>query len=373
MTVSVPHRIGVMFEYPSINGGENSILAAIDQLTESSCEFVALVHQSGPVVAEFEQRNIPVVQIHNPQSSIDYFAQLRDVIDSCDLQLLHANSLMMGRRLGKVCSQLRVPTTSHLRDIMNLSQSAIQDLQGHRKLLAVSEATRQHYLAQGIDSERISTLHNGVDIQRFQPRQKTGKLIRELGLPDSAILCANVGQICLRKGQNDFAQAFSSLAIRCPDLHGVLIGTRHSTKQESIKYDQQIDKIIESAGLSARFHRLGFRRDMPELFNEIDLLVHTARQEPFGRVLLEAAACERPIVATRVGGTQEMLTDQHSALLVDSGNVEELTQAIETISSDAQLRQRLGRNSRHDIENRFEISRSAARLYEIWSGVIGAR
>ena len=366
----MPIRIGLVFEYSSINGGENSILAAIDHLQHRTTEFYAIVHQPGPLVSELERRNILVVQLFEGKRPGELLDHLRELVSSLQLDLLHANSLTIGRRLGRISSKLSVPTTCHIRDIMQLSSAALSDLQAHHRLIAVSDATRESYIAQGLPVEQIVTIHNGVDLLQFQPAPATGAFKRKLGLPDSAFVCACIGQICLRKGQTDYATAVSRLGETFPDLHALLIGTRHSTKQETTEYDHQIDTITEAAGLESRFHRLGFRQDVPEILNEIDLLVHTARQEPLGRVLLEAAACGTPIVATRVGGTAEILTDDESALLVNPGDIEEMTHAISRLVTNPELRGQLGSAARTAVAARFDISHSAERLNDLWNEVI---
>ena len=102
------------------------------------------------------------------------------------------------------------------------------------------------------------------------------------------------------------------------------------------------------------------------ILNEADLVVHTARQEPLGRVLLEAASCGRPIVATEVGGTAEILTDQVSGLLVRPDDLEALAAAIRRMLTDGEFRARLGRQARTSAVQRFELTTAAARMSAFW-------
>src|SRR5208283_1505697 len=96
--------------------------------------------------------------------------------------LLHANSLAMGRLSGPVAAELSLPSLSHLRDIVSLSRQAVADLNCHARLLAVSAATRQFHVAQGLDAAKTCVLYNGIDLERFRPRAATGFLHRQLGL-----------------------------------------------------------------------------------------------------------------------------------------------------------------------------------------------
>ena len=103
--------------------------------------------------------------------------------------------------------------------------------------------------------------------------------------PVLCLLVATIGQIALRKAQDVLALAAARVK---SDLHYLVIGERYSKKAESQAFEESIFERFEAAGLGHRVHRLGYRDDVPALLTEIDILVHTAHQEPLGRVLSEA-------------------------------------------------------------------------------------
>jgi glycosyltransferase involved in cell wall biosynthesis len=108
---------------------------------------------------------------------------------------------------------------------------------------------------------------------------------------------------------------------------------------------------------------------MPALLNELDLLVHPAKQEPLGRVLLEAAAAGLPIIATHVGGTSEILQDGASARLIPPGDAESLAVAIRELHADAVLRTQFAREAVHVVQRRFDIDVASQRLFSLWQGI----
>jgi glycosyltransferase involved in cell wall biosynthesis len=216
----------------------------------------------------------------------------------------------------------------------------------------------------------VRVIYNGVNAELFHPTPATGILKQELGLSDSAVLLANIGQICLRKGQTLLARAAVSLAEEFPQAHYLFIGQRHSQKQESAAHEDAIHRIFRQAGMEDRLFCLGFREDVPAILNEVDLLVHTAHQEPLGRVLLEAAFCGQAIVATDVGGTPEILTDQVSALLVPPDDLEALTAAIRQMLTDRALRIRLGQQARTHALETFSLRTATANLRTFWKSLL---
>ena len=97
-----------------------------------------------------------------------------------------------------------------------------------------------------------------------------------------------------------------------------------------------------------------------------DLLVHSAHQEPLGRVLLEAAASELPIVATNVGGTGEILQDSRDAILVPPASHAALAEAIATALDDPDGGERRAESARRRIEQKFGVQGAADALLESW-------
>ena len=100
--------------------------------------------------------------------------------------------------------------------------------------------------------------------------------------------------------------------------------------------------------------------------NEADLLVHPAKQEPLGRVLLEAAASGLPIVATNVGGTTEIVTDGTSARLVAPNNHVQLAGAVIGLATDKRLRDRLADAARQRVTSDFTPRAVADNLTKVW-------
>lgn len=342
-----------------------SVLQSLDQFQLS-----AWLPEQGPLADRLRASGIPVIDfsIHSSsgkQQPDEVSQSLRPLIAQHQPDLIHANSLSMSRVLGTIARELPVPTTGHLRDIMKLSGKAIEDLGKLNHLVAVSQATADFHINQGFPADKVTVIHNGVDLDQFQPRPRQ-KLRQQLGLSDSAILIGTIGQICLRKGHDLLPKVASQLQCREDDIRFCIVGERYSTKQESIEFDAAIDEEFAKADLADHVHRLGFRDDIPNLLNEFDLLFHPARQEPLGRVLLEAAASGCPIVATDVGGTPEIVTHEESALLFAVDDANDAANQIKRLLSQDDLRDMVTSSARRRMEDHFDIRTAAEVLGEFW-------
>ncbi|MCA9072221.1 MAG: glycosyltransferase family 4 protein, partial [Planctomycetaceae bacterium] len=150
----------------------------------------------------------------------------------------------------------------------------------------------------------------------------------------------------------------------------VLAGQRCSGKQESREFEEAtIARLTKIQGGKA-LRILGYFEEMPRLMNAADVLVHTAHQEPLGRVLLEAAASGLPVIATNVGGTPEIFKDSESAMLVPANDPQALANAIAQLAHDDRLRSQLATNARAKVLEKFPITQAADNLWEFWRSVI---
>jgi glycosyltransferase involved in cell wall biosynthesis len=348
------------------------MLAVLDRPVCRQFEFVAVAPSTGPLVEALDARGIRRVPLQlrdgdDKRLPRDVVCEnLCSALSAVSPDIVHANSLSMGRLTGAIADQIGVPTIVHLRDILKLSRAAIDDLNRNRLLIAVSQATRNFHVAQHLDAERSRVLYNGVDCAAFRPRPATGELKRELGLPDDVFLVVTIGQIGLRKGQDVLAEAAVRVAESTPDVHYLVVGVRNSSKQESIEFESNLIARFEAAGLGDRLHRLGYRGDVEWIMNEADLLVHPANQEPLGRVLLEAAASGLPIIATNVGGTPEIVEDGSSARLIAPNDPTLLASAVLELRSDGALRERLAVAARKRAETVFDSDAAARGLCRVW-------
>ena len=344
------------------------MLSVLDRMDRAEIVPVVAAPPEGPLAEALRSRNIEIMPFVTHDSSAVRFSlgQLRESLDallrSRRWDLLHANSLSMGRLSGPVAAAWKVPSLTHLRDIIKLSRQAIVDLNCHSRLLAVSCATRDYHVAARLSAEKMHVLYNGVDLTKFCPRPADGYLHRELRLSPGVPLIGAIGQIGLRKGHDVFCRAAAPLAGKLPEVHYVLLGQRSSEKAESAALEREL-RAAAGGPLAGRFHFLGFRNDVDRVLNELTLLVHPARQEPLGRVLLEAAASGTAIVATDVGGTREIFPpDSGAARLVPPDDAEALAQAVAELLADAALRQSMAAAARRRAEAAFDIQAAATRL-----------
>lgn len=385
-------RVAIVCEFPTLLGGEQSLLATLRVLAaRAEWSFVVIAPPEGAFADALQSIGVThlpwdPLQTRQTAGPLAVEHDLRERLHSASADLVHANSLAMGRLLGRLQPELSCPTTAHLRDMCRLSAQACRELNRHGALVAVSAATRDYHQAQGVDPQRMHVVHNGIDLTQFAPRDFAvtdvahpamnhvptdvppgpSNLSAEFGLPPETRWVLNVGQICLRKGQADFVHAALAVAERHPDVHFALIGARASQKTESREYEAALHQSVAESAVADRVHFLGTRNDVPQLLREATVLLHTAYQEPLGRVLLEAMASGLPIIATDVGGTRELLPDAQHGLLVPAGNLATITEALHQLLNDPPRQCALAQAARLRVQQHFDVTRQAEQLSVLW-------
>ena len=382
-------KIDLLCEFGSLNGGEQSMLALIPLLQQRGVTFRLIAPLRSPLADAAAKLDVETTDFElKPGTTLDERRNnLAGTLWFLFPKFVHVNSLNMGRIAAPVLKVLQLPSIIHLRDIIRLNRTAIADLNACRRSLAVSEATRCFHVEQGLHGPSCHVMYNGVDLERFRPMPSTGYLHRELGLSSKKRLLAVIGQIGLRKGQDVLLDVLAPIFAERDNVHLLVVGQRWSSKPESVRFEQEMRSRIEREPFrhwhDERVHFLGVRNDIPELLNELTLLVHPARQEPLGRVLLEAAACGTAVVATDVGGTREIFPDSFfhppfdtpdhsaSARIVAPNSPDLFRRAIESLLDNDAARKRLGAAARQRAETAFSREKAAENLYRHYEIVLG--
>ena len=244
-------------------------------------------------------------------------------------------------------------------------------LASHRtQVIAVSRATAEAFRGSLKFGSRLQVIHNGTDLRRFPLKgyvESPLKLKKELSLPQDSFLVCAVGQICARKGLVELTQAFSQVAQDSPKLHLAIVGETVFAHEKP--YGEALVRAVASAGLSDRVHFTGARSDIAPVLQSADLLVLNSLEEPFGLVLVEAMSCGTPVLAARVGGIPEIVTDNVTGWLVERGATRELAAKLLLLSRQNNLLNRVAIAARETVCPRFSIEQFLTRLHSYYAEI----
>jgi glycosyltransferase involved in cell wall biosynthesis len=220
-----------------------------------------------------------------------------------------------------------------------------------RAILAVSAATRDSVVRQGYPAERVDVVPNGVVVGPAAPvRLVDGPAIVE------------VARLAPVKGQRELIRALADL----PGAQLVLVGV---DIERGGAYRAELEEEARRAGIAERVHFAGQRDDVPALLAGADVYALPSHAEGMPLTILEAMAQARPVVATRVGGSAEVVLDGETGVLVDAGDVGALALALRELLADPERRRRLGDAGRRRVAEHFSAARTAERVLAVYDAV----
>jgi len=174
---------------------------------------------------------------------------------------------------------------------------------GSDKIVFVSDRLREHGLRQlGFSSKKSTTIYNGVDTSVFYPKEDDS-IRKELGIGPEHVVIGAVGNIRPAKGYDIFLKAARLIYDQHPECRFVVAGQGSGPLYEGLL------KLRDALGLRGVFFFIGFRGDPVLVYNNLDIFVLPSTSEGFSLSTIEAAACGLPVVVTRSGGPEEIVTN----------------------------------------------------------------
>lgn len=232
--------------------------------------------------------------------------------------------------------------------------------------IGVSQSVASSIANLGVDPDRISVLYNGIDLSRFEYRDKrSSEFTAKYRWPDDAVIVGMTGQMTDAKGHLDLLKAARSVSQKLPQARFVIGG-----EQEG-EYYQSLRKQVCADGLGKILAFSGWQDDMRSFYEGIDVFVLPSRQDTEGLplVLAEAMAAGLPVVATRSGGAVEIVQNGETGFLVDRQNSEQLAEAISALVTSASKRTSMGKAGRQRVEQFFDLSKQVAQFETILKSV----
>lgn len=269
---------------------------------------------------------------------------LEELLEKEDIDIIHGHYLFpAGAAAVEVGKEHGIKTyvTAHGSDMFELYKTQPLMRSTIRKVLkdadgvfAVSNALRHEIIATGVTgiSDKTKLSWNSVDIDKFSAKQND-TFKKENKLEDKPIVLF-VGNLIKRKNVDSLLEAKK---IAQSDYYLVIVGDGPQFKKLRKKVDDEnIRDVIFT----------GSRNDVEEIIPSCDVLVLPSFSESFGLVLIEALACEKPVIGSDVGGITEIINDD-VGLLVNPNKVSSIAEAIDTIINDDDLRFVLSLNARN--------------------------
>ncbi|MCZ7568461.1 MAG: glycosyltransferase family 4 protein [Ardenticatenaceae bacterium] len=228
-------------------------------------------------------------------------------------------------------------------------------------VVAVSEALRRELIAGGVRPERLSTVHNGIDIHAFRAQvSDLPALPQTVGGP----VVTTVARLSAEKGIEYLLESAAMLRARFPAARFVIVG--EGPLRSHLEAQANRLGLINAQVVSF----LGHRHDVASLMAQSDVVILPSLRDGCPMVLIEALALGRPVVASWVDGIPEIVEDGVSGLLVPPGDSRALAAAIERLLVDRELATTLARQGMRRVEETFDVAAMAERTLAVYQQVL---
>jgi phosphatidylinositol alpha-1,6-mannosyltransferase len=239
-------------------------------------------------------------------------------------------------------------------------------------VVAVSEAVKRETLrVSDVDPDRITVIHNGTDPDLFRPAPPSRELAARLGLEDRRVIIT-VARLADRKGHDTIVRALPRILKRHPNAAYLVVGG-HPPAIEALR------SLASSLGVEKQVVFTG-RIPNPETvahYNLAEVFALISRDVPrkfegFGISLVEAGACEKPVVAGRSGGVPEVVEDGVTGYVVDPTSEEEVADRIIRLLDQPDLARGMGRAARARVEKLFTWKHNVRRMVDCLESASGS-
>jgi glycosyltransferase involved in cell wall biosynthesis len=230
------------------------------------------------------------------------------------------------------------------------------------RVIAVSAAVAARLERAGVPRRRISLIDNGVDLEAFA--SAVPDFAKEIG-KGSRLLIGMVARLVPEKGCFDLVKVARTILEKCPEALFVFIGDGPARSG--------LESLARELGVADSILFAGQRSDMPSIYASLDIFVLPSLNEGMPMSILEAMAARKPVIATRVGAVEKLVTPGETGLLVSAGDVAGLAQAIETLATNESLRVRLGKRAQAKVTAQYSAAAMAERYIRIYEELIGTR
>lgn len=234
-----------------------------------------------------------------------------------------------------------------------------------KKLILLSRSLISRTRKLGVPDENVVIIPSGIDSVRFdserrEVREKAAQLRNDLGVkPDDSVV-GYVGRLVPAKGLLHLLEAVARLKRTQPNIVLLIVGEGTEKRKLQAKADE----------LRIKAHFVGYQTDTPPYYALMDVFVLPSFFEGLPGVVLEAMAMEKPVVATRVGGTTDLISNSENGFLVPPGNSEKIKSSLERLISQDDLRLSMGRMSREIVKKGFLWSNIVDRVETVYKEVV---
>ncbi|MBN2105750.1 glycosyltransferase family 4 protein [bacterium] len=298
--------------------------------------------------------------------------QIYRLIKLWKIQIVHTNSAMVPQ--GAVAAKcVKIPHIWHIREVF-YKQGPFKMKFGWKftarfieafscRIVNISTIVHYNFINH---SGKTVIIENPLELSLFDSQKGCREFRGKIRASKKTIIVAMiVSGIVEWKRIEDFIFMVSKFGGELSKVKFVIVG-RWTTPASA--YQEYLKKLISDLNMDGRIILVGFQKDVNTIMQSIDILVHPTKNEPFGRIAIEAMAAGKPVVGVKPGGLEDSVIDGFNGFLVDAGNIDALKEKTSVLINDRKKRNTMGANGRKSIK-KFAAETHAERIMRLYKEI----
>ena len=317
----------------------------------------------------------PFQLLGNYLNLLRFMAKLAVFCKKNDINLLHFNNGVSGNFDEIIAGRiLNLPIICHQRatpwgGIITHPFKKIV-INSVKKFIAISNFIKQSLVQIGIPASKIKVIYPGINFNPFKKvsLEKVKDIRNSLAIWEEANIVGIVGCLDYWKGHDVFLQTMTEVFKEIPNTVALIVGDEPLEGKGSKQY---LLKLVKKLGIENKVIFVGHRNDVWNFFHLMDVCVHASTHpEPFGRVIVEAMAASKPVIATNLGGPKEIIKNGYTGFLVPPNDAIKMAQKIIFLLKNKRIRNKIGIEARQQVLQRFSIEQHVQAVERVYLSVL---
>ena len=345
-------------------GGLERFVIDLIRTTSINYNFILVSLERSGVLAD-SCKDIEIISLDMPPGfHIKTFFKLADIMRKNKAVLVHTHN-EKAQLYGSIAGKLAGVPVIHTKHGKNQTDFRTQLRNKFASLFCdvivgvSSDASEQCIKDEKICKNKVITILNGIDTEQFKPDCSTSTIRSEFNIPLGIPVIGTVARLAPVKDQSSLLEACDILKQKGIIFILLIVGDG--------QLRQQLEAQVTASGLNDTVVFTGMRNDIPALMNAMDIFALSSLSEGISLTLLEAMACELPIVATAVGGNPEVVIDGVTGFLVPPGSPGLMSDKFEYILNSHGLGARLGKSGRNRVLDHFSLRTCADKYIDLYT------
>jgi glycosyltransferase involved in cell wall biosynthesis len=360
-----PLRVAHVIWALGLGGAEQVVIRLAAGLDRTRfAPLVCCLDEPGAFAPQAERAGLEVVAL-GKRGPVDarIIGRLQGLLRRRRIDVVHTHlwgADLWGRFAARRAGTPVVVTTAHNVDSWKRWHHLALDrwLAAGTRLVAVSHEVRAFYEERGVGRGRWQVIYNGVGELPTSPRDR--RPLSALGIAGQDPVAALVGRLVPAKAPGVFLEAVQRAALALPSLRAIVVGDG--------PLRPQLEQRARQLGLGGRVVFAGLRHDVADLLAGVDVLAFSSEREGLSMAMLEAMAAGVPVVATRVGGTPELIETGVTGILVPPGEPQALADGLLTVLRSPERSDSLRRAARELVRSRFSLRQMIEDYEAVYAG-----